>query len=392
MTECDTERSDQSAISEGPPSWRNWRSHNGGARALGGVEVSLYSDAWFVDEVLDFGPYDFLNPVPQTNRLVGQYDWKPAAVLRASHHLKPSTGDMTVTNDDHYHGGWLYDEIAALAGLALGARIIAGPVDRDFGYGDDPLGRPRRQSASMLPILPSRTDDPLIPALFATHDLRNLAILHNYPSLNAKTASVLVKAARLYQQALRISDSAPEISWLLLVSAVEVAAGHWTNETVDLAEQLRRRIPNIVQKLSQQADDTILTELSNYLAPITGSTGKFNKFCKTFKPEPPERRPKWCRFDYDPKPYSFAIAQIYEYRSRALHGGTPFPFPMCQPPRLTGDETGVPEERPSGLAASAQGGTWITGDLPMLLHVFAHIARGTLLNWWASMLENPVSP
>lgn len=48
------------------------------------------------------------------------------------------------TDDEHYHSGGVFDEVAALASLVLNARIVAGPVDRTFSPGEDPLGNARR--------------------------------------------------------------------------------------------------------------------------------------------------------------------------------------------------------------------------------------------------------
>lgn len=50
-------------------------------------------------------------------------------------------------------------------------------------------------------------------------------------------------------------------------------------------------------------------------------------------------------------------------------------------------QKGIPEEVPFGLAVSTLGGVWIKEDIPMLLHLFEHIVRGTLLNWWDEMLD-----
>ncbi len=34
------------------------------------------------------------------------------------------------------------------------------------------------------------------------------------------------------------------------------------------------------------------------------------------------------------------------------------------------------------ISAGAAGAVWQAKDLPMYLHIFAYITRGTLLNWW----------
>jgi hypothetical protein len=56
------------------------------------------------------------------------------------------------------------------------------------------------------------------------------------------------------------------------------------------------------------------------------------------------------------------------------------PAPLCEPPHMFDD--GVPSERPLGLGSAAGSATWRPKDLPMHLHTFAYVVRGTLLAWW----------
>lgn len=368
----------------GPRSWRNWRAKRDGTKVLTAVELPLFSDAWFTAEALNHGPYKLLNALARTTR-GNQFEWKPAIVLRAEHYLPFELGDMKVTDDEHYHGGWLYDEVAALTALLLGVRIVAGPVEREFGYTEDPLGRPRGHSAAVLPVLPVRIDAPQIPALLGTRCLNDLGLLASYPDLSADAATALVKGARLYQQALWVSDSAPEMAWLLLVSAIETVAGFWNAVEISPADQLTLSYPNLVELLRANPDATLVDTVADELHLLIGATGKFVGFCTTFAPAPPQSRPEFGRFDFDAD-YERAIKKIYRYRSRALHGGTPFPHPMCDPPMSGHDGTGIAEERPSGLGAGSRGATWVAEDLPMHLHLFAHIARGALLRWWTSLV------
>ncbi len=74
-----------------------------------------------------------------------------------------------------------------------------------------------------------------------------------------------------------------------------------------------------------------------------------------------------------------AVPRIYDWRSAALHGGTPIPAPMCYPPIA---HDGAISERPFGDAAGTSTAMWDNDETPMLLHVFEHIARGALLRWW----------
>ena len=369
-----------------PLSWHNWHAMQSGLPLHGIYECSLFSDAWFIAEALGKGPYDIVNALPSTSHAGGMYEWKPALVLRFSIFVPTELPDMSRTDDDHYHGGWLPDEIAALTALILGARISAGPVEREFD-GRDPLGRPRAHSASRLPILPPSMAAPQIPSLFEQRDLRKLDLIDNFPGLAAGAATALVKSARLYQQALWVSDMSPETSWLLLVSAIECAAGFWGVLDTTPADRLKRSYPDLERILREDSGPELVDKVAHQLQRLIGAQAKFRGFCKKFSPEPPAVRPQIGKFDFKRSNFIDAIELIYVYRSRALHGGTPFPRPMCDPPRSY-DEAGIVEERPSSIATSTLGAAWLAKDLPMHLHLFAHITREVLLGWWRSLIES----
>ena len=102
-----------------PRAWRNWRAAATINRPYSISEHPLYSDAWFTAEARDKGPYSVINALPHTTHSGGMHEWKPALVLRVSHHLPGEMPDMSVTSNKHYHGGWLADEVAALLSLEL---------------------------------------------------------------------------------------------------------------------------------------------------------------------------------------------------------------------------------------------------------------------------------
>ena len=79
-----------------------------------------------------------------------------------------------------------------------------------------------------------------------------------------------------------------------------------------------------------------------------------------------------------------SMNKIYDYRSRALHGGIPFPAPMCEPP-YSDESWDAPAETPLGLAAHRMGGVWVAKDMPLLLHTFEYMVRRVLLKWWATL-------
>jgi hypothetical protein len=80
---------------------------------------------------------------------------------------------------------------------------------------------------------------------------------------------------------------------------------------------------------------------------------------------------------------------LYDHRSRDLHGGIPFPEPLCSPPFL--DDDGVPTETFPGLSASSGGASWPARQLPMYLHTFVYVSGEVLRRWWLSLDEDLAS-
>lgn len=376
----------------GPVSWRNWKARIAGASSIGTIELRLYSDAWFIAEARDHGPYTFLNAVPRMGRS-GLYSMKPAIVLRVDDHIEDDRPDLKTTQDEDYHGGGLTDEIAALCAVILGVRIVAGPVERDWGFDwheQDPLGRPRAHAAELLPSLAPAHDAPQIPDLLGQRDLRRLKRIDRFPYLEAPAARALIKSARLYQQALWIADTTPETAWLLLVSAMETAAAEWDGSAMSPVDRLKEAFPAMAEHLATSTDSTVLDVVAETLRPLTRASARFLDFAVAFAPEPPQHRPRWGQVDFEPSALRRSLKVIYTYRSRALHAGTPFPHPMCAPPR--GHDKDAPEETPGGLASGSRGSSWLAKDTPMLLHVFAYIVRGALLRWWTSIDPEATEP
>ena len=51
--------------------------------------------------------------------------------------------------------------------------------------------------------------------------------MHSFPHLQPEQAIALVRSARLYQDALWLGESEPNLCWLKLVVAVETVANCW---------------------------------------------------------------------------------------------------------------------------------------------------------------------
>jgi hypothetical protein len=178
--------------------------------------------------------------------------------------------------------------------------------------------------------------------------------LRRYPFTSQRKAVALVRAARLYAQAIWLADEDPEFAWLSLIAACEVAAGE-TFGSYDPKSTRKKR------------------------ASVVWATQRFRKFVTQYAASPPVQRPDvglldWARMDEH-------ADWIYHWRSRLLHEGIPFPPPMLEPPRAYGDN-GIESETPLGLATSTGSSSWKAEHTPMLLHTFAFICRQALLRWW----------
>lgn len=369
-----------------PVCWKNWKLKHSGNEAHVVVEVPLYSDAWIIGGPLKYGPYTIINSVPIHNH-TNRYEWKASMILRAELFIESRSKDMSKTDEEHYHGGWLYDEIAALLALTHGIRIEAGPVQREFRIHGDPLGRARTYSPSLLPrVLPS-VDAPVIPSLFLDCTLMDTELITKFSLLSQDNAIKLVKSARMYQKALYFSDASPELSWILFVSAIENAARDWASNDGDSLELLKNSHSELIDVLDEyDASGVLAAKIASLLAPRMKLTKKFINFCLDFLPNSPSERPQYNKVNFERDKIKKDLDKIYNYRSKALHAGIPFPDPMCYPPYKL--ENGIYTEKPDGLAVSTKDAVWMSDDLPMHLHTFEYITRGVLLNWWRSMLSD----
>ena len=213
-----------------------------------------------------------------------------------------------------------------------------------------------------------------------------LEALASFPQLPPNGAITLTRVARLYQDALWLSESEPNLSWLLLVAAVETAANFWSAGDDSPLERMREAREDFVAYLEASAGPDVAVRVAEEFAGSIGSTKKFVEFLRTYVPDPPEVRPAdWGQVDWSVEGLRRSFKQIYGYRSRALHDGMPFPAPMCDPP-YRHETWRCVAERPIGLAMGVAGGTWLAKDTPMLLHTFEYIVRKALMKWWRSII------
>jgi len=367
----------------GTPAYDNWRAFIDGEPLLGTYEFLMFTDARLTGEVATaVEPYRFFNLVP-FERHRGQV--RAAVALRLSLHVAFGIPSMEKTDQSRYHGGSMTDELAALASLKCGVRFRSGGQTRSFDVGGDPQGRAEAWSIRPEPTLSVGAQGFVLPAITGEHSMMPIEELKSFPSLSPEQAITLVRAARLYQDALWLAESEPNLSWLMLVAAVETAASYWRSLADVPLDRLKESRPEFVVYLESTAISGLAERIANEFAESVGATKKFVDFLLAHLPAPPGKRPAvWGRVDWSGESLRRALRQIYKYRSKALHDGMPFPAPMCEPP-YRHETWEVVAERPVALAMSSYGGTWLTNDTPMLLHTFEYIARHALNAWWSSM-------
>lgn len=362
----------------GTLAWRNWRAWAEGEPRTEGWESALYSDVQF-ERDLEVGPYKFIPTFPSWDRGLAL-----AVVLRADFHLHGDgfSPDMTRTDASRYHGGTIPDELAALAGLALGARLRSGGDTRAwFRDGEDPLGRPV-EFDHRRPYLPEPARGwPVLPRLTGSRSLSDAAeLLNKFPELDDRKAVALVRAARMHGRAAWVADDDPNLAWIYLVGALEAAAGQYKPVKRTKLERVQNAEPALAELLLTEGGPELAEKAAEHLVVGLRAKDRFLAFLETYLPEPPPDRPEGAaRVDWD------AMGQhaltIYDYRSRALHAGLPFPAPMCEHAR--GEDESGPSETPPGLSTWALDGSWLAADAPMLLSTFEYVARGALCRWWA---------
>lgn len=375
----------------GPSVYENWNASIDGQPSTRGYEVPLFTDAHVTGEITEgYGPYQFLNPVATGTKLGTLV---PGVILRAEEHYAEDTQDaleqvrLRGTDDKRYHGGWLFDEVAALCSLALGARFRPGAITRLFEPSTDPRGKPIHWMMYADPALPERHGPLRIPGAQGKKALVDLRPLLALPALSPPDAIIVVKAARLYQDALWIAEAEPELTWIMLVSAVECAADHWRQEAEAPLDQLRAWGPgkDLEKLMRGEANGSLLQRVAELLAPYVGSQRKFVDFVIRFCPDPPTGRPgEVGQHSWDSRELAKTLKQVYGYRSKALHAGKRFPAPMSAAP-LKAQGWDYPAEVPIALSAATAGGSWLQEDTRILLHTFEYIVRGALLKWLYSM-------
>jgi hypothetical protein len=362
----------------------NWHAMNAGGFFIATFEYPLYSDASVSYSIEDFdSPYHLLDSnAVSTERNVAL----PSIYLRAKHYKTEDEPSPSVADPQLHHGGTLADEIAALLSLSGGVRVKAGGATRRFADSDR-YGQIMHWDYRPLPgLIVRRHHDMILPTMPTNLYLNLQRHVTFIDHLTRDACAALVKSARLYQDALWLAESEPALSWLMMVAALETAANHWRSAVGTPEQRLMQSKRKLGEMLVSAGGIAHLRAVALEIEHTLGATKKFIDFVIAHLPAPPERRPDASyQVDWKVKPMKATLSSIYKYRSDALHGGIPFPAPMCAPPQKIFPD-GWYEERPiMSLRSPVDGKIWTKSDAVMTLDVFSYITQRVLTKWWKTM-------
>ncbi|WAT06503.1 hypothetical protein O1V64_11185 [Rouxiella badensis] len=348
------------------------------------TENHLYSDSSFTNTVNGGDAYSFINMLSQFHspNIVSS-----AITVRAKWFVSMNELEHVgrESHSDDFHGGWFNDEIAALSSLKLGVRFHAGDFIRTFNHNNAEFGDIIAEG-SPPPNISFKRNAPIVPNAIKDIDCSSLQEINNIGKMSEGNYSSLIKAARTYQNALWICETNPNLAWLLLVSSLETAAQQWHKSKTTEIETLEESKPELFNLLNTEDYKSLIPNIAESISPYLGATRKFRNFCLNFLPSEPENRPgeEIFRICWKKQSLREIFNTVYNHRSKALHGGLPFPDPMCKAPNMGGHFS---EICVTSLLTTL-GGTWSSKDAPVTLNTFNHMTHSILNQWWSTLYES----
>ena len=176
----------------------------------------------------------------------------------------------------------------------------------------------------------------ILPSVVGTHPVSQLGIMKSIPRIKSDRYVNLIRACRSYQDALWIAESEPNLAWLMFVSALETAANDVYTTDASPDERLRDAKPDLAELLEKHGGDELVHKVAESIAHTLGATKKFIDFTMQFMPDKPDQRPEheFRQVKWSNSGLKNILNKVYEYRSRALHDGIPFPRPNAWSPIL----------------------------------------------------------
>lgn len=281
-----------------------------------------------------------------------------------------------------YHGGGPAEEVVALASIFFRRRLRLGQQVR---MNDNPVMVNWDNNTNRL--------DEYRRGVVNTADAGDWFALLS--KLDPKLHLSVMLAARLYQEALWQYETAPDLAYINLVTAVESLSNRASNEAATLAT-LDEQLSDLVGEISD--DDLrlrITTHLEGRLRPDRVKARWVKFILDHVTPEFWTERvlPESVSTDATDKQLADAgyitpstlermIRKIYDQRSDSLHRGRPFP------PFIT-DTIGGADVPPYALSMSYRGGSWNQDEFFPNLPFFERLVRNVIMSFVASNQLGP---
>ena len=296
---------------------------------------------------------------------------------------RPDTMSKKAREQAFYHGGGPAEEVVAFASLFLRRRLKLGPEVRISGrpvmldrHWNQPEGRLSRGQTN-LSDLSSGMDL-----------VKNLETEFHLP---------FVLAARLYQQALQQEETAPDLAYLSLVSAIEAISNRQDIGALSLADH-----DEVLAELTEQIKDSSLrTWIADRLLETLHQDRirlRFVKFIVSHVEsefwdesgrsaaavDATEKSSYRQWLQVKPEQLEELMTRVYRQRSKTLHEGRPFPPWINSSYDI--------EEMPGGLGMSSGDGAWDASDYFPHLSFMERLTRHVLVSFLKRNQRDVASP
>lgn len=256
-----------------------------------------------------------------------------------------------------YHSLTLPEEVCALATTLLRKRISLGPLLRANGI---PLRikpqPPRRHDAIVRTELDLDKLEPAMQRVF---------------KLPLEFHQVFILACRMYQEALMLIDSKPDLAYLLLVSCVEVFVGKLGRKTLET--DLKDAVKEALARCDEGGRQVLLQEIldldrgisRNFVAFIIENLDE-QFWLQPGRPAPPKR--------VEPEELPEILKRIYAARSKLVHEAEPFPPNVLDAP----DDESEIDRRPELVIGEKR---WSGGQMIPYARFFERLIQHVLVRF-----------
>lgn len=370
----------QNEKSQGSALYFNWKLKEKGEKPVRIVEYPLYTDAYKIESAYSHVncPYTLVNPDVLTTKPI----CLPRIILQVEefNYLGKNIKKAKNFYSDFYLINNIPDQVAVILSLILGVRIRAGNESRLFQAVNLDQGIPLHRYIDLDPAqVELIKNKPLLPTILKNIDNENgffsLNIVDQYissfSSLTVTQAELVIRAAKLYRDAIWIVDSEPQLSLILLISVIELLS---QQDKIDDSEHVCNGICQICKK---------------HICKRPSSRKQFENFLINYLPDPPTKR---CREENQinwnelkKKKNNNIFLQMYRFRSKFLHEGIAFPLDFLNPNSFWVGESDEEFRYEKSIKTS------ISNQLielsPMSLSIFEYIVRNAALKWWRSIIN-----